>query len=164
LAKEKRGWKPRARTPRLHLKPWKKYALAFNFGPAAEKKVAQLVVIIPPSFTLRIQREEDFPTRSQVFLEIVEEKPPFGQSPRHCFCAIESSRESCDPIEFLTEIRQWFEWFYLPGFAFDLKKIEKLSEKWKPFQVETHAAMSKLLANEQEKTAAAAKIENVLRG
>ena len=96
------------------------------------------------------------------FCPAVEKKLPFGQPPRDFFCAIESSGEGCDPIEFSAEIRQGFEWFYLPDFALDLKKVEQLGEKWKPLQIETHTAMSKLLANEQEKTAAAAQIKNVL--
>ena len=137
-------------------------ALAFKFCSAAEKKVAQLVAVIASRFALRVQREEDFAVRLQVIQEIIEKKLPFGQPPRDFFCAIESSGEGCDPIEFSAEIRQGFEWFYLPDFALDLKKVEQLGEKWKPLQIETHTAMSKLLANEQEKTAAAAQIKNVL--
>ena len=143
---------------------WEQNAFAFKFCPAAEKKVAQLVAVIASRLALRVQREEDFAVRLQVILEIIEKKLPFRQPPRDSFCAIESSGEGCDPIEFSAEIWQGFEWFYLPGFALDLKKVEQLGEEWKPFQIETHAAMSKLLANEQEKTAAAAKIENMLRG
>ena len=146
----------------VHSRSRQENAFAFKFCPAAEKKLAQLVAVIASRFALRVQREEDFAVRLQVIPEIIEKKLPFGQPPRDFFCAIESSGEGCDPIEFSAEIRQGFEWFYLPGFALDLKKIEQLGEKGKPLQIETHTAMSKLLANEQEKTAAAAQIKNVL--
>ena len=99
-----------------------------------------------------------------MFGEVVQEKIPFARTPeRFVGVAIESGREPGDPVELAAEIGQRFESFDLPGFSFDLEKIDKVAEEREAVDVESEAAVAKMLANEKEETAATTEIENFLR-
>ena len=99
-----------------------------------------------------------------MFGEVVQEKIPFARTPeRFVGVAIESGREPGDPVELAAEIGQRFERFDLPNFSFDLEKIDQFAKKREAVDIETEAAMAKMLADKKEETAAAAKIENFLR-
>ena len=99
-----------------------------------------------------------------MFAQIAQEKIPFGRSPAFLrrVIKVEISRKRCDPIEFLTKVRQRFKRVDSPNLARNLEELEQFGKKRDVLDVLAQNGMAKVLGDKQEKTSAATKFENAL--
>ena len=99
-----------------------------------------------------------------MFCEIVEKEFPLGYLPEigH-FMVVEANHESCDEIEFTSEIRERSESFNSLDYTADTEQARHFSEHREAVDIKSNSRMTQQLCCVEEITRAAAKIENVLR-
>ena len=112
-----------------------------------------------------IEVEENPTAWSQSPFQVFQKEIPIGRTPTpSIFTApLESGGERSDEIEFATKIRQRFKRANAMHFALDLQQIDQGVEHWHAGQIKPNAMMTEVLGDKEKKTAAATKIEDLLR-
>jgi len=113
---------------------------------------------------LKIQFEPDAAFAREMFGQIVEEKFPFGDSPKViALVVVETNPVGRDQVELFSKRRKRSEWLDRPDHALDLKQSRDVAKHWLLIGVEADAVVAKQLSYINEVTCTAAEIENALR-
>jgi len=137
--------------------------ISFQNRASTPKKIAHLIWITA-AVDSGIYFEKHFAARLQMVREIIHKEVPFIHGPNAALAIrVEAGRERGDQIECAPEIGQRLEGINFPDLSLDPEKVDQFIKKPILAGIDSETVMPELLANEEKESAAAPKVDNLLR-